>query len=87
MPRKKKSDIPIPYYLQNCYRCCKFCMTKILEDGNWNSGMVLFICSVNNEDVMPHKIDGCKHYEYSEPQIMYKELMIKKEGDKDGKGI
>lgn len=75
MPRKRKSGID--YWLENCQTCSKFIKTKYLEEGVDNGG-VSYTCSTNNKAVIPHKIDGCKNYEYGTPTIETHEVKAKK---------
>lgn len=81
MGRKRKSGID--YWLENCNTCSKLTKTKFLEDGVDNGG-VRFTCSAIGEDVAPHKIDGCKHYDYGNPTVNNQEIS-KDKGSKKGK--
>ena len=78
MPRKKKDNIPVEYYLRNCHRCTNCNEMKIIINGKDN-GTVVYVCTITNEYVMPHRIDGCKNYNYGVPTFSSKEKTTEKQ--------
>ena len=80
MPRKKRDDIPIEYHLRNCHRCANLIKTKLLTGGK-HLGHVRYHCKIDNADVVPHKIDGCKKYVYGDPEIIFRDRPIEKKSE------
>lgn len=57
----------LDYWRRNCFNCAYFRRLHILYDGK-DDGSVRFQCTQTDEDIMPHKIDGCKKFEQGTPK-------------------
>ena len=65
MARKRKSGLEP--WMETCFRCQNMLRLHYLDDGVDN-GAVRFQCKVNDEDVKPWYIDGCKKFEAGKPE-------------------
>lgn len=75
MPRKRKSGLEF-YWLENCRNCEKFTIIHFLENGTDN-GLVSHKCKIENKDITPWKIDGCKHFSHGEAEVLFKDKEMK----------
>ena len=75
MARKRKSGLE--YWQENCRTCSKFVLTKLIVDGV-DDGGVRYSCSTNDKEIIPHKVDNCKNYDFGEPTVNTDEVIKKK---------
>lgn len=76
----KATKPKIDYWKRNCFTCANFRRTKLLHEGK-DDGSVLFQCSLNDADVVPYKVDGCRKYVNGAPTTVQRESELKAAAD------
>lgn len=79
MARGRKTKSGLDYWLENCHTCSNFEKTCFLH-GGVADGSVRMVCGITGDDVVPHKIDGCRRYIHGNPNEVKQEMGNTKNG-------